>query len=64
MEIKTQTLVEVKCASSILYFLLVIEAEESFQEEICIDLVTTSNYSLSGPALHPMAHFNVSPDEI
>jgi hypothetical protein len=34
-EFKAQSRIEVKCASSILYFMLVVESEESFQEEIC-----------------------------
>ena len=35
-DLKTRTVLEIKCATTILYLMLVIESDHSFREEICM----------------------------
>jgi hypothetical protein len=41
-EIKAQSVIEVKCASSILYIMIVIDSEDSFREQICTHIALFS----------------------
>lgn len=46
-EIRSQSALEIKCCTTILYLMLVIPCEESFKEDIRITVLTFSNFSLS-----------------
>ena len=46
-DIRCQSGLEIKCCSSILYIMLVVECEDSFKQEIGVFCVVTSNDSVS-----------------
>lgn len=63
-DIRSQCALEIKCCTTILYFMLVIDCEEPFKRDIRMPILAVTNISLSRPPIYSMVHPNYILHEI
>ena len=64
LDVRSQSIFEIKSASAILYLMLLIDSDDSFKDQICKPPLFASHASFARSSIHSLGYTYVIPSEV